>query len=123
MGAAGLLLLGAAATACSDDGGDEAALEEAVRTYTEAYFAPDAETAYGMLTTRCQGTIAQETFTEVVEQGAAEYDALTVEAFSVDEIDGDSARVTYSVGLDALDSGLTEQRWTREDGEWRFDAC
>lgn len=102
---------------------EAAALEQAVRQYTDAYFAPDADAAYEMLSSRCQAAITPEIFADTVEQGAGDYGRLEVEGFTVDELSGDTARVTYSVGLPIIDEALTGQPWSREDGEWRFDAC
>lgn len=37
------------------------------------------------------------------------------------EIDGDEATVSY--GLDPVDQQVSEERWVREDGEWKWDNC
>ncbi|MGK5534218.1 hypothetical protein [Streptomyces sp. URMC 129] len=126
--AAALILSG-----CSSDGGDEpendeqtageaAALEEAVRTFTDVYFT-DPPAAYRMLSERCADLTDEETYTAELEGFAAAYGEVSVETFSVDEIDGDSALVTYTIGDPMIDGGLVGQPWVREDGEWRYDAC
>lgn len=102
---------------------DEAALEQAVRDYTDAFFAPDADTAYAMLSARCQGQIDETTYGAQLDQAAADYGQLSVETFTVNQLSGDLARVTYTVGLPLFDDQLTEQPWTREADTWRYDAC
>ncbi|WP_326594937.1 hypothetical protein [Streptomyces sp. NBC_01803] len=118
-----------AACGGSDDGGGEnggeeeaAALEQAVRDHTEAYFT-DPAAAYAMLSERCADELDEDEYTAQLEQFAADLGQLSVETFSVDEIDGDEAHVTYTVGVPMIDGGLVGQPWVREDGEWRYDAC
>ncbi|WP_159037166.1 hypothetical protein [Streptomyces specialis] len=118
-----------AACGGGDDGGDErseaedaAALEEAVRTFTEVYFT-DPPAAYAMLSERCAEQSDEATYTAQLEQFAESFGELSVQTFSVDEIDGDTAHVTYTVGDPMIDGGLAGQPWVREDGEWRYDAC
>lgn len=112
-----------AQTVEDDAASDEAELEDAVTAYTDAYFAPDAELAYEMLSARCQDSIQPAAFASIVEGGAEDYGQLSVESFAVDELAGDMARVTYTVGLPVLDEDLAGQPWVREDEEWKYDAC
>ncbi len=106
-----------------DDGDDAAELEDAVRAYTEAFFAPDPDAAYDLLSARCRETIDEEAYTTTLEDGAGRYGELTVESFTVEEMDGGAARVTYGVGEPEIDQQLLAQPWTREEGGWRWDAC
>jgi hypothetical protein len=110
-----------AATGDTDE--DTVALEERVRAYTDAYFAPDADTAYGMLSQRCQDQIDTDVYAAQLDQAAADFGQLTVETLNVDDLSGDMARVTYSVGLPMLDEQLVEQPWVRDGGQWLYDAC
>ncbi|MFI9339982.1 hypothetical protein ACIG0D_01700 [Streptomyces sp. NPDC052773] len=97
-------------------------LEAAVAVYTSAYFAGDADTAYGMLSERCQGKIGPEAYSAVVEQAKADYGpdhpATDVQA----EVSGKLARVSYKVkGLPKFDQQA--QPWTLEGDAWKYDAC
>jgi hypothetical protein len=113
-----------AESAASSEADDEdAALEERVLAYTDAYFAPDADTAYGMLSQRCQDQIDADAYAAQLDQAAADYGQLAVETLTVDDLSGDMARVTYTVGLPMLDEQLVEQPWVRDGGQWRYDAC
>lgn len=99
------------------------ALEQAVRDYTDAYFAPDSDTAYNMLSERCAAQLQPGAFSAMLDQAAADYGQLSVETFSVDQMSGDLARVTYTVGLPMVDETLTQQTWVREGDSWRYDGC
>ncbi|WP_062205234.1 hypothetical protein [Streptomyces sp. NBRC 109706] len=101
--------------------GDEAAVEQSVRDYTVAMFAPDADTAYGLLSARCAAEMPAATFAALADQSHQQFGAQEVENFSVDEIDGDAAIVSYGIGIPQFET--EGQRWTREDGVWHWDAC
>ncbi|MDT0342928.1 hypothetical protein [Streptomyces litchfieldiae] len=144
-------LLALMAAGCSDDSGDDgeeseesappeqstrdqppaadidpeaaAALEESVRAYTEAFFAPDAETAYGLISERCQGAIELEAYAEQLDQAAADHGGLAVESFVVEQMEGELARVTYTVGVPEFDERLAGQPWRLQGDTWVFDAC
>jgi hypothetical protein len=96
-------------------------LEQAVRDYTAAYFKPDPDTGYAMLSERCQADINQTFYTAQLEQASKDYGQLNVETVTVDQISGDLARVSYGMGLPILDQ--KSQPWVNEAGAWRFDAC
>lgn len=101
---------------------DTAALEQAVRDYTAAYFAGEASTAHRMLSERCRKDINELLFGASVKQAAEEYGpdhpATDVQA----EVSGDLARVSYKVqGLPKFDQ--SQQPWTLEGGAWKYDAC
>ncbi|MBM7088111.1 hypothetical protein JTP67_06000 [Streptomyces sp. S12] len=98
------------------------AVEAAVKTYTDAYFAGEASTAHGMLSERCRKEINPLLFGETVRQASKEHGpdhpATDVRA----EVSGDLARVSYKVkGLPSLDQA--QQPWAREGGDWKYDAC
>lgn len=107
-------------SAPADD--NTAALEQAVKDYTAAYFKGEASTAHRMLSERCRGQINELVFGATVEQAAKEYGpdhpATDVEA----EVSGELARVSYRVeGLPKFDQQA--QPWTLEGGDWKYDAC
>src|SRR5690606_32128950 len=98
------------------------AVEDAVRAYTDAYFAGEASTAHGMLSERCRKEINPLLFGETVRQANKEHGpdhpATDVKA----EVSGSLARVSYKVeGLPKFDQ--TQQPWAREGGDWKYDAC
>lgn len=97
-------------------------LVQAVKDYTAAYFASDADRAYAALSERCQGEMSAEAYRAVVQQAKTEFGpdhpATDVEA----DVQGEMARVSYKVkGLPKFDQ--TKQPWAYESGEWKFDAC
>ncbi|MFI1734031.1 hypothetical protein ACH40E_33425 [Streptomyces acidicola] len=100
---------------------DAAGIEEAVRDYTAAYFAGDVDTTYGMLSERCTEKITKPTMKELTERAVGDYGQQDVKRFQVDQISGDMARVSYGVGLPKFDQ--KQQPWTREGGDWKYDAC
>lgn len=98
---------------------DLAALTQSVHDYIEALTAGDTTTAWPMLSTRCQETWGQEGLDERTQNALALLAGQQAEGITVDDLSGDLARVSYTVG--------TEQRhgqpWTRQDGTWRYDDC
>lgn len=101
---------------------DTSALEKAVTAYTAAYFAPDPDTAHGLLSARCKTKMPKATLSGVLAQAATDYGpdhpATNVQA----QVSGDLARVTYKVkGLPKFDQQA--QPWALENGQWRYDAC
>lgn len=108
----------AAATATAQDG---AALEQAVRAYSDAYFKPDPHAAYALLSARCQGQTPEATYSAVITTTAAAYGHQTITTLHVDQLSGDMGRVTYTYTVPKLNQ--VQQPWTREGGAWHYDAC
>ncbi|WP_371602304.1 hypothetical protein OG345_05290 [Streptomyces sp. NBC_01220] len=103
-------------------GDESAALKAAVAAYTDAYFAPDPDTAHRMLSARCQTEISQAALSGILDQAAVDYGQHKATGITVDQQSGDLARVTYGVeGLPKFDQ--KSQPWVREGGQWRYDAC
>jgi hypothetical protein len=97
-------------------------LEAAVGVYTGAYFSGDADTAYGMLSKRCQGKVTPEAYKAVVVQAAADYGPDHPATDITAEVSGKLARVTYKVkGVPKFDQEA--QPWTLEGDAWKYDAC
>jgi hypothetical protein len=103
----------------ADDG--KAQLEQAVRAYSKAYFATDTKAAHGMMSTRCQAKIPAEVYGPVVEASVKQYGVHDIKTFTVDQLSGDLARVTYTYPVPALDQ--KQQPWAREGGAWKYDGC
>ncbi|KRV48794.1 hypothetical protein AQ490_23270 [Wenjunlia vitaminophila] len=99
----------------------KAELEQAVKDYTAAFFQPDTEKAYGMLSKRCQGERDKSIYAAQLEQAAADYGPQTATTVTVDQLEGNMARVTYEVSLPKFNQAA--QPWTREGGAWKYDAC
>ncbi|MFF6826725.1 hypothetical protein [Streptomyces longwoodensis] len=97
-------------------------LQAAIAVYTASYFSGDADTAYGMLSKRCQGTTTPASYKAVVAKAAADYgpdhQATDVHA----KVSGTRAQVGYKVsGLPKFDQ--QGQPWALEGDAWRYDAC
>jgi hypothetical protein len=103
----------------ADDG--KAQLEQAVRAYSDAYFATDTAKAHGMMSARCQDKIPAEVYGPVVEASVKQYGVHDIKTFTVDQLSGDLARVTYTYAVPALDQ--KQQPWAREGGAWKYDGC
>lgn len=108
-----------AAPAAADDG--TAALTAAVHAYSDAYFKPDPDAGYRLLSARCQQTTTATAYGATLRAAVAAYGHQDVQAVTVDQIGGDMARVTYTYTVPALTQ--TGQPWVREDGAWHYDAC
>lgn len=100
---------------------DAAALQAAVRAYSTAYFKPDPDAAYSALSTRCQGKTNKTMFAAAVKASAASYGRQDIKNLTVDQQSGDLARVTYTYSVPKLNQA--SQPWTRENGQWHYDAC
>ncbi|MGW2044831.1 hypothetical protein ACWCPF_06570 [Streptomyces sp. NPDC001858] len=134
-----------ALTACSSEGGDSAAvgdsgtpvaeptvsvpaehegddLKAAVAVYTAAYFAADADTAYGMLSARCAEETTKDAYAGVVKQAKADYGEDHPATDIAPQVSGTQAKVAYKVqGLPKFDQQA--QPWTLEGDAWKYDAC
>jgi hypothetical protein len=108
------------------------ALTEGVRAYIAAYFGNDAPTSLGMMSERCRTVLAheaehadkkgEEAYAAAVAEIAEKHGPREAADVTVDEVDGDQARVSYRVeGLAEFDQ--KGQPWSREDGAWKYDAC
>ncbi|QFQ97608.1 hypothetical protein F9278_16820 [Streptomyces phaeolivaceus] len=106
---------------------DTAGLEAAVRAYAAAYYANEPDTTFGMLSARCQKQITREGMAvlteraEQTERAIGDHEPKEVKRFAVDEMSGDSARVSYGVGMPKFDQ--KREPWAREAGVWRYDSC
>lgn len=108
-----------AAAPAADNGTN--ALTAAVHAYSAAYFKPDTDAAYALLSARCQTTSPQAIYAPIVTAAAKAYGHQTIQTLHVDQLSGNLARVTYTYAVPALDQHA--QPWTREHGAWHYDAC
>lgn len=110
---------GKPAAAAQDDG--TAALTAAVRAYTADLFDGDPA-GYNYLSARCKEQMTHDAWNQLAEQGHQQYGSQKATGIHVDQLSGDLARVSYGAGkIPQFDR--TAQPWTREGGEWRWDAC
>lgn len=119
----GLVAVGLAASGCSGGEPDPAAadLEAAVRAYSDAFFANDAQAAHGMLSARCQADQDLEEFARYLDVATALYSPAP-ELRTVDvDVNGSAATATYTYSDATVN--VTDQRWVLEDGSWRHDGC
>lgn len=105
----------------TDATSDTAALEKSVRDYTRALFSGDGPTGYDLLSARCKKLTDPDNFQGLADDAHHQYGNLEIKEINIDTISGDLARVSYSVGVPALEREA--QPWVREDGTWRWDAC
>nr|WP_145492677.1 MULTISPECIES: hypothetical protein [Streptomyces] len=98
-----------------------AELEAAVRAYSQANFAPDVDTAYGMLSRRCAAVVSRDVLGRLLDAAAASYGHPALRTVTIDRIRGTSAQVSYTYDDPALSQ--TGQDWLRENGRWKADMC
>ncbi|MEU9062314.1 hypothetical protein AB0D13_26460 [Streptomyces sp. NPDC048430] len=103
---------------------DTAALESSVRVYVTAYYEPDADAAYALVSTRCRKDMSDAQFEALVDRATQTAEQLgktyTLKRLSVDSLHENDAEVTYGVGEPKYDE---RSSWVREDGEWHNDLC
>lgn len=107
------------AASTTTDGSTE--LVAAVRAYSGAYFKPAPADAYALLSARCQKSVTAAAYAAGLERAVRTYGHQAVTDVTVDTLSGDLARVTYTYSVPVLTQ--TGQPWTREGGQWRYDAC
>ncbi|MFF7048119.1 hypothetical protein ACFY94_07055 [Streptomyces griseorubiginosus] len=101
---------------------DEANLARVVDTYTSLYLAGEGEPAYVFLSKRCKAKADPAVFEATVEQAAKDYGPGHLATDVRATVSGDMGRVSYKVqGLPKFDQQA--QPWTREGGDWKYDAC
>jgi hypothetical protein len=109
-------------TAEESSGGDEdAALRANVQAYSDAFLTGDGDTAYGLITERCQARMARDDFVSLVSQAKDLYgSALQFKTYKA-EINVSQARVTYTYDISAINQ--TQEPWALESGSWHNDDC
>jgi hypothetical protein len=123
---------GKAVRAAKDQAAEEdaAALETAVRASWAAFFKPDPAAYYASFSESCRGgdssgvALTEEGVKESIERAAQAnptHKQYTVQRFSVDQLNGDTANVTYGLQEPTFDK--QGEVWIREDGVWHRDAC
>jgi hypothetical protein len=100
---------------------DKAAVTAEAQAYTKAYFTPDADGVYALLSARCQRTTSVSQLTDILVASAVAYGTPTVKSTEVNRVSGDTARVTVHYVKPPMPE--TPQPWIREHGAWKFDGC
>ncbi|WP_432488261.1 hypothetical protein [Kineococcus sp. SYSU DK018] len=90
-------------------------LEVAVRLRSDALLTADVVTAQRLLSARCRSAVPDGALREAAGAGFAAVTAVTSRAT------GGTAEVDYSYSVPGRD--VTGERWSAEDGQWRWDAC
>ena len=99
-----------------DPAGADDELIDSIEAYARTQIEGDPDE---LVEARSQGCAEVDTD---LPAGDVDADADEVAVSDVEaEIDGDEATVSYR--LDPADQQVTEERWVREDGEWKWDNC
>lgn len=102
-------------------GDSKAALEAAVRAYSEDFFKPDADAGYAMLSINCKSNTSREEYGAQLAAAAKLYGHQQIKTVHVDQLSDGLARVTYTYSESTLDQH--RQPWATEDGVWKYDGC
>jgi hypothetical protein len=111
----------------SDEGNSDASAAEAeliadINEYIGTMFEPDVEAAYAMMSARCRDQYTLDEYRVTTEELATNFGQLAAEDIVIDDLSGDLARASYTVGgLPAFEREA--QPWVREEGQWRYDGC
>lgn len=97
-----------------DPAGADDELIDSIEAYARTQIEGDPDE---LVEARSQGCAEVDTD---LPAGAAAADEVAVRDVEA-EIDGDEATVSYR--LDPADQQVTDERWVREDGEWKWDNC
>jgi hypothetical protein len=101
-----------------DPAGADDDLVDSIEAYarTQVDADPDA-----LLQFRSEGCAQVDTDLDTGDvEGGASADDVSVSEVDAD-VDGDEATVSYR--LDPAGEMVTDERWVREDGEWKWDNC
>lgn len=99
----------------------DSALRQSVEAYSSAYLGDRPSEAYTLLSARCQAQITSSQMASLTHGAKLLYGAAKLIDYHEDQVIGNSARVTYAYDQPAINQ--SGQRWTREAGQWHWDAC
>lgn len=125
--AVGFLLAGCGGGSSSGSGAQRAtadptaAVAWAVRAYSAAFLGNDPESAYALLSARCQGANPYDRYAALVRGAYLLWPDQPIKSLTVNDISATTAHVTYLYGNKKLDQH--NQRWDYEADSWRWDAC
>ena len=97
-------------------------LREAVQAYSDAFLTGDSESAYTMLSERCQRRMDKADFARITTIARDIYGGKPqVFVKYAERVSGNFARVTYT--FDSPTLSQDEEPWVREFGAWHEDDC
>lgn len=106
-------------------GAADGALLDAAKTFRTAFWEGRADTAYAMLSPRCQAVLPARDFAAKVADNAAKsggkLSRLTPTSFTV-HAGPDSGQVGYVVIVDGTPRSI-DDKWVLDAGKWRNDQC
>jgi hypothetical protein len=106
-------------------GAADSALLDAAKTFRTAFWEGRADTAYAMLSPRCQAALPAQDFAAKVADNAAKsggkLSRLTPTSFTV-HAGPDSGDVGYVVIVDGTPRSI-DDKWVLDAGKWRNDQC
>jgi hypothetical protein len=108
-------------TPTTSAGDDKAALVDAVRAYSAAFFKPDPASGWALLSKGCKDTTSRTAYAAELTAAVKVYGHQQVKTVTVDQIAGGLARVSYTYSVPTLDQN--RQPWALEDGAWKYDGC
>jgi hypothetical protein len=111
---------GGVSTSIDSTAGAKAALEQAVRSYTDAFLGGDGEAAWNLLTDRCHDANAKNDFLAIVAQGHDQYGDAKITSYKA-ELNGTTALASYELTDPILNQ--TKERWVFENRGWHNDEC
>lgn len=97
-----------------------------MRVYSEFYLSGDGDSAYTLVSTRCQAKISLSEYEDLAAAAKARYGGQQIKSLTVDSVDGSAATVSYTYASSEIDQ--KGQRWVREDrgaldSGWHYDQC
>ncbi len=118
---AGSLVAAAAMLLTGCGNSQEEDLRRAVEGYSTAFLSGDATRAHALLSTRCQARVSVDALRGITALAGRNYGQQPIASFTVDDLSGDLARVTYAYRDARINQ--TREPWVREAGVWKQDDC
>jgi hypothetical protein len=100
---------------------EEAALREAVQTYSDAFLTGEADASYALLSKRCQARINKDEWSAELAQAKAQFGSKQPFTSYKATVSGDLARVSYTFSVASINQD--SEPWVRENGIWHEDDC
>jgi hypothetical protein len=115
------LAAGCGGSSAPKAGSPEAAVESAVRAYSDAIVGGDGAKGYQLVSERCQQTVDAGAFDAQAAQAMANYPDAHIKSFKVEDITATTTHVTYTYSDSVLNQ--TKSAWLKESGAWHWNAC
>jgi hypothetical protein len=115
------LAAGCGGSSAPKAGSPEAAVESAVRAYSDAIVSGDGAKGFQLVSERCQQTVDAGAFDAQAAQAKANYADVQITSIKVDDVSATTAHVTYTYSNAVLNQ--TKSPWLKESGAWHWNAC